>query len=366
MRRVDWRDPNFRVTITDTQDRSCEELHAADLQSDLEAELQARVDLGLIASYDVKPYDFSGWKTRAANATADAIAAKVVAEGYQTLGDAKSQAALEDTLHEKIVQALVALFTVAAADLPAWELRARKALDNALADRRDGKKFDFNSNVWGDLKDYLRVLFHGKCAYCDGRFDRNDWGDVEHYRPKRKVTDANGQAIDHPGYYWLAYQMSNLLPSCKLCNQGKGKANQFPIDPEDKRVKTPLHDLAGETPLLLNPYIHNPADHLRYVARMKEVAEKSLGTIESKDSDPVGENSKKVYWLNRPALIEFRRKLQGDVRLRVKMAYVDEKPTVIAELITDCLEGKEEFSGSVYAEVMSYLDFMDKAHPRGN
>jgi hypothetical protein len=82
----------------------------------------------------------------------------------------------------------------------------------------------FDSAIYGALKDSLKSYFAAKCAYCESSFDAVAWGDVEHYRPKRGVSGE-----DHRGYYWLAYNERNLLPSCQLCNQGKGKRNQFPI-----------------------------------------------------------------------------------------------------------------------------------------
>ena len=359
MKRVIWKDPNYHATITDTQDRVSEELHAAGSQTEVEARLQHRIDAGFIRSFVVKPYDFSKWKKRAADATAAAIAAKVVDRDYQVSHDPQARKALEARMQHFVADALMRIFAVDPADTALWEQRAADATKAAVAAKEAGEKFDFKSAVWSDLKDYLCVLFHGKCAYCDGKFDRNDWGDVEHYRPKRKVTDKDNVALDHPGYYWLAYQTTNLLPSCKLCNQGKGKANQFPIDAAGIRVAEPAGDLAAEKPLLLNAYTHDPVEHLKYVAGIVAGAvDKSLGTVGSLDQ--LGEVSTNIYWLNRPTLIEYRRKLQGDVRQRVRMAFVEEKPEVINDLIARCYEGIEEFSGSVYAEVMSYLDKMEK------
>ena len=63
-----------------------------------------------------------------------------------------------------------------------------------------------------DVKDALRSLYHGKCAYCE-TYDPSPH--VEHYRPKRG------------GYYWLAYSWDNLIASCSQCNTKKG--NKFPI-----------------------------------------------------------------------------------------------------------------------------------------
>ncbi len=47
--------------------------------------------------------------------------------------------------------------------------------------------------------------------------------DVEHYRPKNAVADT-----EHEGYWWLAMDWTNLLPSCIDCNR---KRNQKAPDP---------------------------------------------------------------------------------------------------------------------------------------
>ena len=83
--------------------------------------------------------------------------------------------------------------------------------------------------------------FHGKCVYCETPMNDIFPGDVEHYRPKGKVTDENydlvymqnddgsfvsdenGENKPHPGYFWLAYEWTNLMPSCTYCNRPKKK-----------------------------------------------------------------------------------------------------------------------------------------------
>ncbi len=119
--------------------------------------------------------------------------------------------------------------------------------------------------------------FHGKCAYCECYIEDFQHGDMEHYRPKGAVTDENdepilvrdekGQPRPHPGYYWLAYDWKNLLPSCTDCNQpgvikGKkiGKRNRFPVI--GKHATTP-EEVEREKPLLLNPVIDLPEEHLK-------------------------------------------------------------------------------------------------------
>ncbi|MEF9674035.1 hypothetical protein QNM99_25505 [Pseudomonas sp. PCH446] len=39
--------------------------------------------------------------------------------------------------------------------------------------------------------------------------------DVEHYRPKGAVSED----ASHPGYWWVAMDWDNLLPSCIDCNR---------------------------------------------------------------------------------------------------------------------------------------------------
>lgn len=98
-----------------------------------------------------------------------------------------------------------------------------------------------------DVKDALRSLYHGKCAYCE-TYDPSPH--VEHYRPKRG------------GYYWLAYSWDNLIISCSQCNTKKG--SQFPIMGQKASFLGTAEELAQintlsdeydkkELPLLLMP-----------------------------------------------------------------------------------------------------------------
>jgi len=118
--------------------------------------------------------------------------------------------------------------------------------------------------------------FFGKCAYCEGPIKTHD--DLDHFRPIRKVTDENdkvikirdkrGRLIEHPGYYWLAYDWKNLLPSCKECNSPStqkgtpiGKRNRFPVagnhecNPNDRKK--------GKA-LLVHPVFDRPKVHFSW------------------------------------------------------------------------------------------------------
>jgi|GEM_PF-969883 len=74
-----------------------------------------------------------------------------------------------------------------------------------------------------EVRYVLRRLYHNKCAYCESISFK---ADVEHYRPKKQVTNPNG---NNTGYYWLCYEWSNLIPACFECNSRSGKWNKFPI-----------------------------------------------------------------------------------------------------------------------------------------
>jgi hypothetical protein len=130
--------------------------------------------------------------------------------------------------------------------------------------------------------------FYGKCAYCEVSIRDYQRGDVEHFRPKAEVTDENGQPVylfdeqgqvqvdadgepvKHLGYYWLAYEWTNLLPACVKCNQTEvrqgcriGKHTRFPV--EGRHAQRP-EEVADEKPLLINPLsdqeTDDPSHHL--------------------------------------------------------------------------------------------------------
>ena len=77
----------------------------------------------------------------------------------------------------------------------------------------NAKGYPFKEYKGYDVTYRLRLLFHNKCAYCES--DLGDNLDVEHFRPKGGVTEEPG----HSGYWWLAHDWTNLLPSCTPCNQ---------------------------------------------------------------------------------------------------------------------------------------------------
>jgi len=144
--------------------------------------------------------------------------------------------------------------------------------------KRNPPNFDFKVYREKEVKQSLAKLFHNKCAYCEFRYAAGITGDVEHYRPKGGVEGDDGPSI-WPGYYWLAADWDNLLPSCRLCNSPNtlidltdgqertmGKANYFPIESGSKRA-TKRRELDAERPLILNPCKNKPSEHFEFFER---------------------------------------------------------------------------------------------------
>lgn len=137
------------------------------------------------------------------------------------------------------------------------------------------------------VKKRLDELFHGKCAYCESFYASTAPVDVEHYRPKGAVHED----ASHPGYWWLAMDWDNLLPSCIDCNRKRkqvvpklsaklltlleesrgfshgvvmlaGKKDSFPL--LGSRAATESSPIVTEYPLLLDPCRDAPEEHLQF------------------------------------------------------------------------------------------------------
>ncbi|MBS1663634.1 MAG: HNH endonuclease [Bacteroidetes bacterium] len=90
-------------------------------------------------------------------------------------------------------------------------------------------------SVYSDraVRETLKKMFYGKCAYCESRITTIYSGDIEHFRPKSE-------------YPWLIVDWDNLLFACPFCNQThtheivgdeireitQGKLEQFPLRTE--------------------------------------------------------------------------------------------------------------------------------------
>ena len=155
-------------------------------------------------------------------------------------------------------------------------LDERQAALDFYASWDGSAKYDgFKAYKNPDVRAALEEAFGGKCAYCESSYAATQPVAIEHYRPKGEVKI--GRKRVPPGYYWLASEWSNLLPSCTDCNSPRGqdlpnqpkvvtagKANAFPLASESSRATTPGSERT-EKRLLLHPYLDYPEKHLEFV-----------------------------------------------------------------------------------------------------
>lgn len=152
------------------------------------------------------------------------------------------------------------------------------------AGKRDFKSTDFTSEIYGHktVKSLLLKIQHGKCCFCEQKRPHGREGDVEHFRPKTGYQIDSESELIKPGYYWLAYDFSNLFYACKVCNQ-EYKKNYFPLVDEKKRAVSHKKKWQKENNLILHPEFDEPSDHIEFVeeiAKPKEGSAKGKATIE--------------------------------------------------------------------------------------
>lgn len=161
-----------------------------------------------------------------------------------------------------------------------------------------------------EVREVLKVIYYNKCAYCENIEYKPE---IEHYRAKKSVT-----GITHNGYYWLCYEWTNLLPSCRYCNTEGGKGNDFPI--MGNRVTAPTFDTQGnlnfdackaensplidEQPYLFHPEIdENVEDNFEFLIN---------GAMRGVDYQGRGRQTIRICNLNRDNLLAVRQVIIDD------------------------------------------------------
>ena len=191
-------------------------------------------------------------------------------------------------------------------------IETKKAIDFFNDPINAKKEFRFKVYSDSEVREALRKLFFNKCAYCESYITPTDSIQIEHYRPKKAIIINN--KMQFPGYYWLASDWDNLLPSCVHCNQIRkhlyddgttilgGKGNKFPLENESLRMRK-HNDKDQEEPLLLNPCKDTIENELTFLKN---------GTITTNTKK--GDTSIKVYALMRKRLRRARREHAMHIR----------------------------------------------------
>jgi uncharacterized protein (TIGR02646 family) len=142
-------------------------------------------------------------------------------------------------------------------------VRTRQLCAQFNADRvayqRGTIRFSFDPAIYGhdSVKNGLIRMQHKKCCFCEAYVRHISSGDVEHYRPKAGFRQQEGDDLERPGYYWLAYDWENLFFCCELCNR-RHKRNLFPLADPARRGRNHDDPIARESPLFVNPTAEDP------------------------------------------------------------------------------------------------------------
>ncbi|MGG6362234.1 AAA family ATPase [Peribacillus frigoritolerans] len=124
----------------------------------------------------------------------------------------------------------------------------------------NNRELHIPDNMFKLILSKLVHVFHNKCAYCETKLAHSL--NIDNYRPRGGARREDG-TLDKEHYWWLAYEWSNLLPTCKECNLNK--SNRFPTLYERVPVGTfELEELLTEGPIILNPSLDKPEDYLIY------------------------------------------------------------------------------------------------------
>ena len=137
--------------------------------------------------------------------------------------------------------------------------------------------------------------YRERCAFCESEGAR----DIHHYRPMSR-------------YPWLAYDWANLLLACPTCS--RTAADQFPLPEPDSSiapsdVKKRLNSWTSEKPLLLQPELDRPDEHLEvwHDGTLRRKSERGQATIDT-------------FRLNREELIDARWRVIDDLMARLRSA----------------------------------------------
>jgi hypothetical protein len=231
----------------------------------------------------------------------------------------------------------------------------RQTIINGLKDGKPADDTKFSAYSDKSVRDALQNLFHNKCAYCESKIAGSQDTDIEHYRPKGRVSDADRSGVVHHGYWWLAMDWTNLVLACMHCNQRRrqliympgmteeqivalieadrtvtvGKLDAFPTE-DSVWITDYKLNVATEKPLLIDPTRVNPELHLDWVLSDK------FSTVRARNGSRIGQTSIDVYALNRRRLTEDRMtkllvlRSTGNLALKVLSEAVNEPDDTIA------------------------------------
>ncbi len=209
---------------------------------------------------------------------------------------------------------------------------------------------DIDNSIYGhsSIKRILKKAQHNKCCFCE-KDQVDEFGAVEHFRPKKGYKSTEKDKLKKPGYYWLGYNWNNLFFVCSACNSAGNKGNLFPLLDESKRAKSHHDKVSDETPLLLDPCgPEDPRDHIYFDDEFP------------KSKSALGANTIEICGLDRDALNEKRKKLIADIDVRIviiasKMGMSKTETDKAKDYLLHSTQPTSEFSSSATDYIQQFL-----------
>ncbi len=160
---------------------------------------------------------------------------------------------------------------------------------------RTQRRFDFELQfAHPTLRDTLKSLFFGKCAYCEQKINfEPGTAYLDRFRPTHGSIGTGGKVSkDH--YWWLAFEWENMFGACSSCNRSKG--GLFPVNGRRAPVGAIGKQLNAERHILLDPCKDYPEEHITFTD------EGLAAGLTDRGRTTIG-----IYSLNRPDLVAARR-----------------------------------------------------------
>jgi len=242
-----------------------------------------------------------------------------------------------------------------------WKDRCQVEKRELIGLVKKGHAWEINDKLYKEMKSVYYDTFNGKCGYCEKKIEKPYESELDHFRPKKRVTYLDDTLVmietsdgtrEHPGYYWLAYDWDNLILSCTRCNKPNndenaklGKRNRFPV--KDDIYATIPGDEISEEPLLINPLTEDPQDCLEYDSSSGFIKGSGKGTI-----------CVEVFGLNiRDDLVEGRKNAYDKVlTLLTKCLYNKHDRHETLEELKKIQDGKQAHSLAAFAALKDAND----------
>lgn len=140
-----------------------------------------------------------------------------------------------------------------------WLNRARVVtdrLEQAPDKPARDKIIDENSQLWGEIKEWLATFSHGKCWFSEA-LDTFSYLHVEHFRPKKAAKEP-----DRDGYWWLAFDHLNYRLCGSVGNAKKG--SYFPLMPGTEPATCSNDNCDDEARVLIDPVRKSDVDLITF------------------------------------------------------------------------------------------------------